>query len=155
MSIPYAKSPTIKLAKTIALIAIFLGAIFICWTVASRFLTILNLGQVTTFNVEAYQDPECTLPLTQIDWGVISPNTNKTALCYLHNEGNTPITLAMNTSDYAPANFQAYSEVSWDYNGAAINPNATLTTHISLRIFDNITGIQQFSFSINIWGLNQ
>jgi len=118
----------------------------------SSTLTISSVGTVKTVDVGAYWDEACTNEVTTIDWGSISPGASKSVTIYLKNEGNTPITLTMNTTSWSPSAAANYISLSWDYSGEQIAAGGVIQVTLTLSVSSNISGITSFTFDIVITG---
>jgi len=116
----------------------------------SSVLTLRGTGDIRTIGVAAYWDSNCTKEVTTIDWGLIEPGSSKSVTIYLKNEGNTPITLSLNTTDWSPSNASDYLSLSWDYLGDEIKGGEVIRVSMTLTVSPNISGITSFSFNIII-----
>jgi len=105
-----------------------------------------------TISFKVYWDNECTDEVTTIDWGEIDVGSTKSVTVYIKNEGDTPITLSLNTTDWNPASASDYISLSWDYSGETIDVGAVIEVTLTLTVDSNISGITSFSFNINITG---
>jgi hypothetical protein len=81
---------------------------------------------------------------------MVEPGAVKNVTVYIRNEGNAPITLSLQTSNWNPSNVADYISLSWNYNGQTINANQVIAVTLSLSISSNIQGITLFSFDIII-----
>lgn len=52
-----------------------------------------------TYDIEAYSDSECTLPLTFIEWGEIVKGENKVKTVYIKNVGTGNASVSVSTPD--------------------------------------------------------
>jgi len=79
----------------VALILVTLGAIIVVGAVVYEFTITGNVTIVETpggdYEVKAYQDLACTIPLTNIDWGSMGCGEIKNFDFYLKNTGNQKI----------------------------------------------------------------
>ena len=113
---------------------------------------ISSQGRIKAINVEVFSDAACTQVLTAIDWGLLEPSQVVSRTVYLKNVGNTPLTLSMSTSTWAPSSAASYISVNWNAGGKVINPSTTLGANITLSVSSAIGGIDSFSFYIVITG---
>lgn len=113
---------------------------------------ISNAGILKTIGVEAYWDAGLTNRVNAIDWGVLDPGTQKSVAIYIHNEGNSAITLSKSISDWNPPAASTYITLEWDYNGQTISVDENLRVTLTLSVSASITGISNFSFGITIAG---
>lgn len=115
-------------------------------------LKIPNRSRIIAWNIEVFQDPNCTQYLEIIDWGNITINSTYTKTAYLKNSGNIPLLLSMNTSDYNPPQSEFVFNLTWNLEEEIINPlvvkecNFTLTTGLEHYYISN------FTFNIYIYG---
>jgi len=107
---------------------------------------------VKVLGVEVYWDPECTLVVTEIDWGVLEPSDAVSKTIYVKNTGNTAATLSMATENWAPADAGAFIAVTWDAEGFALKAGANMPVNITLSVSAGIKGISDFSLEIVITG---
>jgi len=113
--------------------------------------TVGNTGTVKAIGVGVYWDQSCTQPVSTFDWGTLEPNSTKSISCYIRNEGNSPLTLSMSTSNWNPSNAQQYITLTWDKEGYSLAGGVVKAT-FTLKISANIQGITSFSFDITIAG---
>ena len=97
-----------------------------------------------------YLNSQGTAPLTSLNWGTLEPGQNQNITMYIKNEGNTPITLSLQTSSWTPSEAQNYLAVTWNYNDQTINQDQTQQITLTLEVHPDITGITNFSFDITI-----
>ena len=107
---------------------------------------------VKVLGVEVYWDPECTLVVTEIDWGVLEPSDIATKTLYVKNTGNTDVTLSMTTENWTPANAETFIAVTWDAEGSTLKTGANMPVNITLNVSSSIKGISDFSLEIVITG---
>jgi hypothetical protein len=117
--------------------------------------TLSSTGSIqiqTTADLGVYSDPACTTPKTSLSWGTLQPGGSQTQDCYIKNEGNTALTLSLQTSSWSPSVAESYLDLSWDYNGNPINADAVVHVTFTLSVDSGITGVTTFSFDITIVG---
>lgn len=114
--------------------------------------TISNVGSLKTIDIEAYWDENLTNRVNGINWGTLEPGDQKSFSIYLHNEGNSAVTLSMSTSNWNPSTAATYLTLSWNYNGQAIEADKNLQVTLTLSVSANITGITNFSFDTIVVG---
>jgi hypothetical protein len=100
--------------------------------------------------IGVYSNSQGTSPLTELDWGTLEPGENPTITTYIKNEGNVPITLSLQTSNWNPLNAQNYLSLSWNYNNQPLSPGETAQIILTLEVDPETTGITAFSFDITI-----
>jgi len=106
----------------------------------------------TTAGIGIYSDSQCNTQLSSVAWGTLQPGESKNVICYIKNEGNTPITLALQASNWSPAAAPNYFALSWNYNNQPINPDQVVQVTLTLSVASNINGITTFGFDITIIG---
>lgn len=114
--------------------------------------TISNVGSLKTIDIEAYWDENLTNRVNGINWGLLEPGDQKSFSIYLHNEGNSAVTLSMSTSNWNPSAAATYLTLSWDYNAQTIEADKNLQVTLTLNVSADITGITNFSFDIIVVG---
>ena len=109
-----------------------------------------DAGVLKTIGIGAYWDPSLTSKVSTTNWGFLQPGDQKSFTVYLYNEGNSPVTLSLSTSNWTPSAASAYLALTWNYNGQTINPSAQMQVTLTLTVSPDITGISNFSFDIII-----
>jgi hypothetical protein len=107
---------------------------------------------LNTIGIGAYWDENLTNRVNGIDWGLLKPGDQKSFSIYIHNEGNSAVTLSESTSNWNPSVASNYLTLSWNYNGQAIEADKNLQVTLTLSVSANITGITNFSFNIIVVG---
>ena len=106
----------------------------------------------TTAGIGIYSNSQCSNQLNSVSWGTLQPGGTQTATCYIRNEGNTPITLTLQVSNWNPAAASNYLALNWNYNNQPISPNQVVQVTLTLSVNPNIQGITTFGFDITIVG---
>jgi hypothetical protein len=136
----------------IGVFAIVLASIAVVYALTSVSVYLNSVGTVKALGVGVYWDNGCSQAVSSMDWGLAEPGAVKNVTVYIRNEGNTPITLYLQTSNWNPTNAADYISLSWNYSGQTIGANQVVTVTFSLSISSNIQGITTFSFDIVIVG---
>ena len=139
--------------KPLTVIATFVLILFMMTQVTSLVLTsktIPNVGVVKAVGVEVYWDAALTNKVSSIDWGVLDPGSNKNVTVYIRNEGNSAVSLTMNTANWNPSTASNYMTLTWNYGGQSINVGAVIQVKLTLSVSASVAGITNFSFDINI-----
>jgi hypothetical protein len=71
---------------------------------------------------------------------------------YIKNEGTTPLTLYLDTSNWTPTNAADYISLSWNYNGNTVESNQVIQITMTLSVSQDINGISNFSFDTVLTG---
>ncbi len=114
--------------------------------------TLTSSGTVKAINVEVYWDNLCTSIVNSVDWSTPEPGEAVNQTVYVKNSGSAPLTVSMTTSNWIPVEAASYITLTWDREGASIDPDQVLQALLTLTVSDTITGITDFSFSIVIEG---
>lgn len=109
-----------------------------------------DTGVLETIGIGVYWDPGLTSKASTTYWGLLQPGAQKSLTVYVHNEGNSPVTLSLSTSNWTPSTASDYLALTWNYNGQTISPSAQMQVTLTLTVSSNITGISNFSFDIII-----
>jgi hypothetical protein len=129
--------------------------IFLFNSIAGQLLSTTSLqshGTIETVGVSAYKESSCVNSMTNIEWGTIVPGGSVTQTVYIRNEGNSALTLSLNTVNWSPANAGNYISVSWNYGGQTIQPNQVVQITLTLSVSSSISGVNDFYFDIMIVG---
>lgn len=103
-----------------------------------------------TVDLKVCWDSECTDEVTTIDWGVMYPGSMVNVTIYLKNEGNTPLAVSLNTSDWNPASATDYISLSWDHSGEVLAVGEVVQVTLTLSVSSSISGISSFSVNLII-----
>ena len=116
-------------------------------------LALSSTGSIqTTQGLRAYSNIECTSPQTSIEWGELQKGGSTSVTIYIKNEGDSPQTLSLVTSDWTPATAADYLSVSWNYNNQPLNPNGVVQVTLTLSVDPDIQGITNFGVNLLIVG---
>ena len=75
--------------------------------------------------LQFFQDENCTIVLTEINWGSIDPGETKAFPAYVKNVGDVPFTMNLSTQNWDPADAEFYIDATWDYNGTVVAETTT------------------------------
>jgi hypothetical protein len=110
-------------------------------------------GNITTLNVEVYEDQACTQECTAIDWETIIAGTSASKTVYIKNTGGVPITLSMNCTNWNPEGADGPITLTWDRENTALTESQSISAAITLDVSATIDpSITSFSFDIIIIG---
>ncbi|GAI06530.1 unnamed protein product, partial [marine sediment metagenome] len=99
----------------------------------------------TTAGIGVYFDAQGNTPLTSVSWGTLQPGGSQSVICYIKNEGSAATTLSLETSNWSSTAAETYLDLSWNYNGNPINPDAVVQITLTLTVAANIEGVSTFS----------
>ena len=147
-----AKSGKKMSKKSFIPITYFVIALTLCLVLALTVeLQIANKAKIQTLHVTAWQDPNCTTPLTEIDWGTIDAGQTKTYTAYLKTEANQNATIYSWASEWSPDGIQQYLTYNFNKNNTIIQPYTPLQVVFSLTVSENIpASYSNFTFTIHI-----
>ena len=117
--------------------------------------TVSSTGSIqiqTTAGIGVYSDSQATTQLSSMVWGTLEPGANQSISLYIKNEGNAPITLSLQASNWSPSSASNFLALGWNYNNQPISPNQVVQVALTLSVASNIEGISTFSFDITIVG---
>jgi hypothetical protein len=83
-------------------------------------------------NIAIYQDVNCTVSLSYIDWGSLEPGMARNVTMYIRNEGTSGTTLSLSTANWQPANISSYMNLTWTYGGRALLPHDVVKVGLTL-----------------------
>jgi hypothetical protein len=118
--------------------------------------TVSNTGNIITASnaqLGTYSDSGCTIEISSIQWGDLSPGDTATSTMYVRNEGNVAITLSIQAANWNPTSAEGYLTLGWNRDGYVLQPNQTIEALLTLTVSSNINGITNFSFDIIITGV--
>lgn len=139
--------------KPLMVIVTFVLILFMATQVTSLIIaskTIPNVGSLKTVGVGVYFDTALTNKVSSIDWGVLDLGSNKNGTVYIRNEGNSAVSLTMNTANWNPSTTSNYMTLTWNYGGQSVNVGAVIQVKLTLSVSASAAGITNFSFDINI-----
>ena len=140
---------------TLILYTLSLSLITQAFPAAQKTRTLSSTGSIqiqTSEGIGIYSNYQCSSQLTEIPWGTLVPGESKPVVCYIKNEGTSPITLSLETSNWTPASASNYFTLNWDYTGQQINSGEVAQVTLILSVASNIAGITNFGFDITIIG---
>ena len=113
-----------------------------------------STGYIYTPNpsIEVYSDPECTTPLSQINWGTLNAGDTPTQTTYIKNTGNTQLQVNITTANWTPIQAPTYITLTSDFNEFSLTPDSTQKATLTLTVSSSIQGITDFSFDIVVEG---
>jgi hypothetical protein len=114
--------------------------------------TISSVGTFKAIGIGVYWDDDLTRSVSTLDWGFLTPGTQKTFTVYICNEGNLPLTLSISTSNWNPSDASNFMTLTWSYTGQTITAGTTLPVTLTLTVSGSITGISNFNFDITAVG---
>lgn len=116
-------------------------------------------GIVKTVNISIWEDINCTIPLTSIDWGIIETiatnNMPYLKTIYITSESTVPITVTVTVENILPDEFDwlvwALYQGNNQIHSLILQPNETVNFDFALAVMP-YNPITNFSFDIIITG---
>lgn len=113
---------------------------------------ISNGGAVKAIGVTVYSDVGGANRMNSIDWGMLEPGESKNVTCFIRNEGNSAVTVSLETENWSPSNASLSITLNWDYDGQFIDPSEIIEVTFTLAVSATVSGLTDFSFDIVIVG---
>ena len=109
-------------------------------------------------NIGVYEDNNCTIPLSYINWGSLEPGMARNTTMYIRNDGSEKLELQVDAMNWQPANISNYMNLTWNYKGEAVFPNETVKVTLTLSSSSSPAfteylvahDVKEFSFDIII-----
>jgi len=142
----------LRILAVVAAIGMIMSSSEYIFGLLSTVLPINSSGVITSADLEAYWDVDCTNAVSSINWGSIYPGNSKNVTIYLKNTGGVPLTLSLSTDNWNPTSAGSYITLTWSYNGEQIPVGGVLQVTLTLTVSSNAQGITNFSFDVVITG---
>ena len=148
-----------KISMTIAVTALVIIGIALTVTTFAAISTTQNVSSNGTVNTSmslgVYSDSACTVPLSSITWGALTPGTNIARTVYIKNTGSgLSLALGMTASAWNPTSANGPITLTWNKENTKINPGQSVAATLTLVVSSSITDVTGFSVQINITGTN-
>lgn len=134
------------------MLIVLIATIIIAVSVVLTFTTkVRNVGRISTIGLGLYSDSICTLNLTEIDWGTLSPGESAIAPCYAKNLGSTNINLTMIVGNWSSVEASNHLTLNWNYtNGKTLYPGDIYALQFRLDVSVDIHNVTSFSFDVTV-----
>ena len=139
-------------AATCLLTIVVLSAIIIGF---GSIKSVVYASSVNGIGVGIYCDQACTNRTPSLDWGAIEAGSNNTLTVFIKNEGNSPVSLWLETSNWAPSTAFGYMSLDWNYSGQVLRVDQVIPLELTLIVAPTISGITNFSFDTTITASEQ
>jgi len=141
-------------AIIVLLIVIGVGLTLTTYSALSLNLTLVSSGNVkVTPGLGIYADSACSIPLTNINWGTVTPGTSVTQTIYIENTGTgASLSLSLSTSNWSPSNANDTIAISWNQEGTRLLPGQSVAVAITATMSPSIADISNFNVQIVIAG---
>ncbi len=117
-------------------------------------VTITSSGIMLVGDVEfeIYWDVTATREVTMVEWGDLMPGDVATVEFWVKNEGNSNLYCDTGTDEWVPSGSDQYFDLTWDFGDTAVDSGRSRKVTMELHVHDDITGIDEFTFNIIIYG---
>ena len=151
--------PKIEISITTAIVALVIIAIALTFTTFAAVTTSQNVqssGAITSSaNLGVYSNSACTTLLSNINWGTLIPGGATTQTIYLKNTGSDlSLALSMATNEWTPAGANGPITLTWNKEGAILQPGQSVAATFTLSASSSITNVTSFSVQITLTGTN-
>ena len=141
----------------VGVVALVVVAVFLTATTLAALSTNKNLtsyGSITvTAQLGVYSDSACTIPLSTVNWGSLSPGGSTTKTLYIKNTGaGASLTLGMSTSSWSPSGVDQSITITWNKENTRLAPGESTAATLTLTVSQNIADTSNFSVQISITG---
>lgn len=150
---------TSEVIRAIILVAGLLGASFgfvdsmifnpVTGTVIVPSSGIMLVGDIA---FEIYWDVTGTNEVTMIEWGAMMPGDVMTVQFWVKNEGNTLLYCDTGTDEWVPSGSEQYFDLTWNFGETPVGSLRSRKVTLELHVHSDITGIDEFTFNIIIYG---
>jgi hypothetical protein len=114
--------------------------------------TVTSNGTIAAINLGVYSDAGCTVPVTTIAWGTVTPGTQVTQTVYIKNTGNIAENLTMATNTWSPAGATTYLTVTWSPTLSTLAAGTSTLATLTLTASAGAGALSTFSCNIVITG---
>ena len=125
------------------LIIVILGTIIVGFGSSK---SIVYASSVNGFGVGIYWNQACTNKTLSLDWGLITAGSSNTLVVYVKNEGNSPVSLVLETSNWTPVTALEYMSLNWNYSGQVLSAGQVIPLELTLTVYPTISEISNFSY---------
>ena len=152
-----------KRRKAVKLVLASAAVIFLCVILSGLIIanvssvyqtssTISSVGTLKAIGIGVYWSEDLTSSVSKIDWGFLTPGSQRSFEIYIYNEGIVPLTLSISASNWKPSNAANYLALTWNSDSHAISAGSTAKVTLTLTVSQGITGINSFNFDITAVG---
>ena len=127
-------------------------SIVIALDIFLRQYTFMSVGEIRSIGVNCFVDSMCTIPVTSLNWGVLSPGDVIYRTIYVKNTGNVNMTTTMTTSFWSPIEAPTVMTITWNLERALLKPSEVRRGNLCLTLATDTKMIQSFTFLTIITG---
>ena len=146
------KEYLLGVALLVALITMSLSLVAQGFSAMQTTKAFSNTGTLKKIGVGIYTNSLCNNPVSSLSWGLIEPNCNQYLTAYVKNEGNSPTTISLHSSNWNPLNAESYVSITWNYDGEILDPEESIRVTFILTVSPNVEEISTFNFDVIIVG---
>ena len=148
------RKPNKKTLLTIGLTILIVTLLFqITMALLILQISLRGIGKVKTSELKAFSDPECTQPLTEINWGIFYEDDMKMITIYLLKDSPKNISLVGYANNWSPPEAKNVITWSWDGDGKIItDKNPFKVIFIVTSSVTEPIGFTDFSFDVHLIG---
>jgi hypothetical protein len=140
------KTATIALIGAVITITVIAGILYYNSTLQTS-----GTVYTKTVNCALYADNTATQPITQINWGSMTPDSAVNVTIYIKNTGNTPCNFTITTNNWTPQNASNWISLTYDLKGAKnVAANTIIPCTLTNSISANITGVTTYSYAVTV-----
>jgi hypothetical protein len=103
-------------------------------------------GTVKAIGLGVYSDQACTVALSSIDWGLLSPGESKSYTFYLKSLSTVNASLSLSNGNWEPSIAGSYISLSWNREQYHMAPGEAILAVLTLQVSSLIQGVSSFSF---------
>jgi|YelNatPaOPRAMG01_1025707.scaffolds.fasta_scaffold04707_12 hypothetical protein len=140
----------IQISTTLLIVTLATAATAVFALLTSK--TIHNTGNIKTIGIGVYKEKSCDNPVSTIEWNDLAPGENRTVIVYIRNEGTVVVVLNARADNWNPIYAPNYIRFAWNRENYTLPAGAVVEATLSLKVSDDVSGIQSFSFDIIIKG---
>jgi hypothetical protein len=145
--------PSFAIAGFALVVAVVAVVPLLAFSVMQFTAQISSTAMLKAVGIGVYSDAACSTQVSQINWGVLEPGSNKTVTVYIRNESNVPVALTLATADWNPVNATEFISLSWDQQNVQVDPPSVTLAILTLHVAAETTGLSTFTFTIIIAGM--
>lgn len=130
------------------------GVDFMIFDPVAGTVTITSSGIMLVGDVEfeIYWDVTGTSEVTMVEWGALMPGDVATVEFWVKNEGNSNLYCDTGTDEWMPSGSDQYFDLTWDFGDTPVGSGRSRKVTMELHVHSDITGVDEFTFNIIIYG---
>ena len=133
---------TLLLIFVVSTSTLLISSAISIWLSDFHNLTVPTVGTIKTIGVEAYWDQDTENKTETINWDTMWPGLTKNFTLYIRSVSNVKTVLHMNITNVTPSPVSEYLNVTWNYNGAILNPDEVIEVTLFLSASNDVSFTQ-------------